>query len=105
MGSRRDFLKASVGAIAGAGAFWSSLRVAKGQFPPPPPTSPPLEPFVDPLPLPPVLRPVRPGFWLGRWWGLARALGPHYELPMLEVSQKLHRDLPPTRVWGYGGMY
>jgi spore coat protein A len=24
---------------------------------------------------------------------------------MMQVSQKLHRDLPPTQVWGYAGMY
>jgi spore coat protein A, manganese oxidase len=47
-----------------------------------------LKPFVDPLPLPPVLRaddrkPLR--------------------IAMRENEQRLHRDLPPTRVWTYGG--
>jgi spore coat protein A len=28
-----------------------------------------------------------------------------YVIPMREVSQQLHRDLPPTRVWGYDGSY
>lgn len=58
-------------------------------------------PFVDALPLPPVLRPV----------GVAPnphgrdRFSPYYEVPMMQATQKLHRDLPPTKVWGYGGMY
>jgi spore coat protein A len=55
----------------------------------------PLTPFVDPLPLPAVAQPVSgvPG-------GAA-----HYEIAALEILQQLHRDLPPTRVWGYDGSY
>jgi len=58
-------------------------------------------PFVDPLPIPSVLRPV----------GMAPnphgkdRLSPYYEVSMLQVQQKLHRDLPPTTVWGYQGSY
>jgi len=29
----------------------------------------------------------------------------HYEVKMKQVEQKLHRDLPPTTVWGYNGRY
>jgi spore coat protein A len=58
-------------------------------------------PFVDPLPLPPVLRPVGTA---PNPHGRDR-LSPYYEVPMLQVAQKLHRDLPPTQVWGYHGMY
>ena len=47
-----------------------------------------LEPFVDPLPLPPVLHA-----------GTDRIL----RVDMRETEQRLHRDLPPTRVWTYGG--
>lgn len=47
-----------------------------------------LTPFVNPLPLPPVLR-AKPGEIL--------------RVAMGETEQRLHRDLPPTRVWTYGG--
>jgi spore coat protein A len=55
--------------------------------------------FVDALPIPPVARPVghRPD--------------PHdpgrlvdvYRIAMREITARVHRDLPPTRLWGYGG--
>ena len=54
-----------------------------------------LTPFVDPLPLPGVAQPV-----VGQPGGAA-----HYEIEIREVFQQLHRDLPPTRVWGYAGSY
>jgi len=54
-----------------------------------------LEPFVDELPRPGVAQPV-----IGQIGGAA-----HYEIPMTEQFQQLHRDLPPTRVWGYAGSY
>jgi spore coat protein A, manganese oxidase len=47
-----------------------------------------LKPFVDPLPLPPVLN---------------ASDGKVLRISMKETEQKLHRDLPPTRVWTYGG--
>ncbi|HEY3367323.1 MAG TPA: multicopper oxidase [Symbiobacteriaceae bacterium] len=50
--------------------------------------------FVDPLPIPEVARPV--GSDRGR---------PVYEIPMRQVKQQLHRDFPPTTVWGYAGKY
>ncbi len=50
-----------------------------------------LEKFVDPLPLPPVAKPDR-------------ATG-HYRIPMREALVKLHRDLPATRLWTYGGSF
>lgn len=46
-----------------------------------------LKPFVDTLPLPSVLR----------------ADGKPLRIDMREAEQRLHRDLPPTRVWTYGG--
>jgi len=46
--------------------------------------------YVDPLPLPPVLKP-EPGKPL--------------HVRMAETSHKLHRDLPPTTLWTYGGHY
>ncbi len=45
-----------------------------------------LEPFVDPLPLP------------------QRSLmqGRRFRITMREIRIKMHRDLPPTRLWSYG---
>jgi spore coat protein A len=51
-----------------------------------------LEPFKDALPRPAVADPVT-----GSAGGAAT-----YDLAIREVSQKLHADLPPTRVWGFG---
>ena len=53
-----------------------------------------LKKFVDPLPIPPVLKTKR-----------KRNGVPYYEVTMKQVKQKLHRDLPPTTVWGYNGIY
>src|SRR5215472_5949496 len=57
-----------------------------------------LEKFVDPLPIPNVLRPIgsrpnpdHPDKHI-----------PHYRLAMREFVCKVHRDLKPTRMWGYG---
>ncbi len=58
-----------------------------------------LAPFVDPLPIPEIARSA----------GLAPGPGdscakiPHYRIAMRECEAKLHRDLKPTRMWGYGG--
>jgi len=46
--------------------------------------------YVDALPIPGVLSPITPG-------------GSQYRVKMSEFSQQLHRDLPPTTVWGYNG--
>ena len=54
-----------------------------------------LTPFVDPLPLPGVAQPVS-----GVVGGVAT-----YDMRMTEQLQKLHRDLPPTTVWGFNGGY
>lgn len=56
-----------------------------------------LEKFVDPLPIPPVAKPL----------GYRRAPGnngpkvPFYRLSMRQFETKVHRDLPPTTMWGY----
>ena len=51
-----------------------------------------LEPFVDPLPVPRLLLPV-----------VANASSQHYRVTLSEFHQKLHRDLPPTTLWGFEG--
>jgi spore coat protein A len=50
-----------------------------------------LAPFVDPLPIPEVAKPV------GR-----RGPAPFYKIPIQEFFSKIHRDVQPTRFWGYG---
>ena len=47
-----------------------------------------LTPFVDPLPVPPVLRADHSAL---------------LRIAMHESEQRLHRQLPPTRLWTYGG--
>jgi spore coat protein A len=56
-----------------------------------------LEPFVDPLPMPAVIRPKgtrpnpeHPG-----------SLLPYYRLTMRQLAGKIHRDVKPTRFWGF----
>ena len=50
-----------------------------------------LEPFVDRLPIPEVAKPVQ-------------AAGKRlYRMAASEFYRKVHRDLEPTRFWGYGG--
>jgi len=101
-GNRRSFLKKA----SAFGLLWSTHRVNAQQMPgmnmPAPSsaagrtTTPPRVPrlvasslasFVDPLPMPEVLRPNAAG---------------HVRVTMREVHAKLHRDLPPTRLWSYG---
>jgi spore coat protein A, manganese oxidase len=57
-----------------------------------------LEPFVDPLPIPGVARssgyrpsPTDPPIKL-----------PYYRMAMRQVESKVHRDLAPTPLWGFG---
>jgi spore coat protein A, manganese oxidase len=52
--------------------------------------SPLLEPYVDPLPLPPVIH---------------LHAGVDTNISMTEFYQKLHRDLPATRLWGYNSTF
>jgi spore coat protein A len=54
-----------------------------------------LTPFVDALPVPPLATPIS-----GSIGGTAT-----YNIAIQQVTQKLHRDLPATTVWGYNGMY
>jgi spore coat protein A, manganese oxidase len=49
-----------------------------------------LPPFVDPLPLPEIARPVLHNG--------SRSL----TVTMQEIHAKMHRDVPPTRLWSYG---
>ena len=58
-----------------------------------------LERFVDPLPLPPVLKPsgTRPSP------DAPFAQIPYYRVEMRALESKVHRDVEPTRQWGFAG--
>ncbi|SEP18274.1 multicopper oxidase family protein [Paenibacillus sp. OV219] len=53
-----------------------------------------LNKFVDELPIPNTLYPITRSNYSS-----------YYEVTMKEFSQKLHRDLGPTRLWGYEGVF
>ena len=94
--SRRRFLRNASMAVAG-------LSLKSGAATTRPETLDPsaLTPFVDALPLPP----------------LARAAGtrpnpenpketiPLYRIAMRAFEARVHRDLPPTRMWGFAGSF
>jgi len=91
--SRREFIKYS--GIAGAGLAAPGLFKLIGVLGTPAmAATPPLAPWVDAVPMPGVQTPV------GTHNGM-----PLYEVAMKQVTQKLHRDLPATKVWGYNGLY
>ncbi|MEE9423070.1 MAG: multicopper oxidase domain-containing protein [Gammaproteobacteria bacterium] len=78
----RDVCESSGGAFQGGSSVCSNVDCG-------------LEQFVDALPIPSVAVPVA-----------TRADGvPQYELPVTQVQQQLHRDLPPTDVWAYAGSF
>lgn len=95
--TRRGFLQQS-GMTAAALMFQHPMRRQ-----PAPALRPVLDPntlahFVDPLPIPEVVRPsefrpspANPGVKI-----------PYYRLPMREIESKVHRDMKPTRLWGFG---
>src|SRR6266850_897369 len=86
---RRRFLQVmgagGVVALGGGGAFLSARRVAAQVS---------LTPFMDPLPVPAVIRPVD-----------VRRPVPLFHVTMQPFKQKLHRDLPPTPLWGFNAQY
>ena len=95
--SRREFLCSSGILVAGLAARQTNTRRTAV-------TAPPLlkaeslERFVDPLPLPSVIRPKgnRPHP------EHPATLIPYYHLAMRQLACKVHRDMKPTRVWGFG---
>jgi spore coat protein A len=98
--TRRKFLGQSVSAAAaalGTRAFCRSLRFATAAAQPLDPNS--LTPFVDPLPVPEIARSggYRPDP------GRLGARVPFYQVRMRAVATKLHRDLPLTNQWSFGG--
>jgi spore coat protein A, manganese oxidase len=89
------------------GGLLTAARARKGwaqmaHKPPMAPVPPVLDPqhlasFVDPLPIPEMARPTgqRPS-------PSHRAKVSFYKIPIREFFAKVHRDVPPTRFWGYG---
>jgi spore coat protein A, manganese oxidase len=60
--------------------------------------------FVDPLPLPQIAQPVEHRAIPGNTGSASPAeQAPFYRVAMRAVASKLHRDLPPTNFWSYGG--
>lgn len=55
--------------------------------------------FVDPLPIPEILKPAE----YRASPADSSAKLPYYRVAMKQFEAKLHRDLKPTRLWGYGG--
>ncbi|HEY2018238.1 MAG TPA: multicopper oxidase domain-containing protein, partial [Bryobacteraceae bacterium] len=88
--TRRDFLKNGTLLLAGSGMGWTGGAPTALD-----PST--LTPFVDPLPIPRIAQPKgeranpeRPAEKI-----------PYYRLAMREVHHKVHRDLPPTRMWSF----
>jgi spore coat protein A, manganese oxidase len=118
--TRRGFLRGA-GGLIGVSALADAWRVASAFTPPPmsmpmaqrtsaamlaAPKVPLINPtvlarFVDPLPIPPIARaagqrthPAYPGREL-----------PYYRMEMRAFKAHLHRDVPPTPLWGYEGLF
>src|ERR1700761_9116946 len=89
MGStnRRDFLKL-------AAASLPALALVSGDTQPVFRTPDRLERYIDPLPIPRRLE--SHGTRRGRL---------QYRVRMLEFQQRLHSQLPPTKLWGFDGQY
>ena len=94
--TRRRFLQQS-GMTGAALMFQHPMRQQ-----PAPAAKPVLDPntlahFVDPLPIPEVVRPseFRPSP------ANSEIKIPYYRLPMREIESKVHRDMKPTRLWGF----
>jgi spore coat protein A len=86
--TRRGLLKG--GLVAGAGVLASPWigGVSKAQ------SSPLLERYVDPLRVPELARPLDDTDAIAQ-----------YAIRMTQFEQKVHRDLPPTTLWGYNGTW
>jgi spore coat protein A, manganese oxidase len=99
--TRRKFICQSAIAAAAAivpRAFAHTMRgQARSTIPTLDPNS--LARFVDPLPLPVIAQPQGDRAMPGK----PSERLPFYRVPMRAIASKLHRDLPATRLWSYGG--
>ena len=95
--TRRSFITST-----GLAAASLALRpVSGGQSQSPILDASTLPPFVDPLPIPAIAQragtrpdPDNPKQQI-----------PFYRMPIAETTTKVHRDLPPTRMWTIGGSF
>jgi len=94
--SRREFLQASGLLLAGCAAGQTNPR-RTGIIARPLLNMNSLERFVDPLPIPRIAspsgtrpHPQQPSHKI-----------PYYRLAMRQFESKVHRDVPPTRLWGF----
>ena len=90
--TRRRFLE-------GTGVLAAGISVSKLPSPPQTTLDPDkLRPYVDPLPIPEIAKPsgMRPSP------EDASIALPYYRMAMRAMEYKVHRDLPATRVWGFG---
>ncbi len=100
--TRRELLKGA--ALLTAGLNIQERVLAISQISPPPVQAAPvldastLARYVDPLPLPEI---VRPSGFRPNPENTAAQL-PFYRMAMRQVEAKVHRDLPATRMWGFG---
>ena len=92
--TRRSFLERT--GLFAAGLSLTKLSPAQPQQTTLDPDT--LSPYVDPLPIPPIAQPsgMRPSP------GDASLKIPYYRMAMRQIECKVHRDLPPTRMWGFG---
>ncbi|HEX3940510.1 MAG TPA: multicopper oxidase [Acidobacteriaceae bacterium] len=90
--NRRRFIQSGLSAAAGLTANCRARAFAQTATPMASPeivsSGVKLVPYVDPLPLPPMLR---------------ASAGQTLDMQMRQFRRKLHRDLPPTTLWGYNG--
>jgi spore coat protein A len=94
--TRREFVRNS--GLFAAGLFAGQANVHKtGVIARPQLNLESLERFVDPLPVPAIIRPkgTRPHPEPGG------QPVPYYRVPMRAFSAKFHRDVKPTRLWGF----
>jgi spore coat protein A, manganese oxidase len=96
--TRRDFLKAT-GLLSAAAMMHAMPTIAPGGRRALDPNT--LAKFVDPLPIPPIAhsletRPAPDG---------THERVPYYQVSMRQFERQLHRDLPPTRLWGYDSSF
>jgi spore coat protein A, manganese oxidase len=113
--SRRRFLSHAASAVAASAVFSRqalahSMARAQTDLTNLDPNS--LARFVDPLPIPAIAKPSSrkpvPAMLLASLNKEERAEAartplPYYRLSIREITAKLHRDLPPARLWSYGG--
>src|SRR5580658_10325811 len=95
--TRRAFLRNGSLALAGIGLRGESVPsgTAAGLDPSA------LTPFVDPLPIPPL---ARPSGMRANPENPAEKI-PYYRIDAREMRVKVHRDLPPTRMWSFGDSF